>query len=207
RNLEKTDRNSVSDYLTQIDARFSILAGPRDYQVWENASPDAGARVLDLLSLGHDFVVVDTSGAMDRYTRALVEASTLVLIVTTGEVSSVRDTKAALERLRNWGVPDDKVKVVLNRGARAEGFRVSDLEKTLARPVFWELPRDRGVSRSVQLGRPIVVDNPRAAASRHILALAATIGGNVSANGAQAPKQSGGLVGLFRGRDAKKVTL
>jgi pilus assembly protein CpaE len=205
RDLDGLDRNTILDYLTPFDARLGIIPGPTVQNAWDDAGPEAASKVVDLLSQTHDFVVIDTSGAMDRFVRAFVDASTLVLLVTTGEVSSVRDTKAALARLEGWEVPDEKVKVVLNRGARAEGFRVADLEQTFSRPVFWELPRDNRVGRSVQVGRPVVIENPNAAASRHIMALAAAIGGNSIENGVHAPASSG-LIGLLKSREVKKVT-
>lgn len=194
------DRDRLGDYLVSIDKGLEVLAGPReDDNVWELAGPEAAGKIVDLLSLSHDFVIVDTSGAMDAYVKSVVEASTLVLLVTTGEVSSVRDTKAGLSRLKSWGVPDEKVKVVLNRGARAEGFQVSDLEKVLGRPVFWEMPRDKEVGRSVQLGRPVVVDKPKSAIARNIFALAEAIGGNVREAAALQGTARRGLFARFRG--------
>ncbi|HXH22377.1 MAG TPA: response regulator [Dehalococcoidia bacterium] len=204
RDLDRLDRNSILEYLTMFGDKLSIVPGPTVQNAWDDAGPEAARKVVELLAQTHDFVVVDTSGAVDRFVRAFIDSSTLVLMVTTGEVSSVRDTKAALARLEGWEVPPDKVKVVLNRGARAEGFRVTDLEQSLARPVFWELPKDNRVGRSVQVGRPVVIDSPNATASKHIMALAAAIGGNAVENGVHGPV-SAGLIGLLKGREAKKV--
>ncbi len=180
RDLPKLDRNKIHDYLTEAPLGVWVLAGSRDEDnVWEAADKDSGKKIVELLSLSHDFIIVDTSGAMDSFVREVISASTLVLLVTTGEVSSVRDTRSALNRLKSWSVPAEKVKILLNRGARADGFQVADIEKSLDRPIFWELPRDREVGRSIQLGRPVVIEKPGTAAARNITALAEAIGGNV----------------------------
>jgi Flp pilus assembly CpaE family ATPase len=206
RDIDTLDRAKLNDYLLRTEEGLAVLAGSREAaNVWEDARPEQLRAIVDLLAVSNDFVVVDTSGAMDRHVRALIDASTLVLLVTTGEVSSVRDTNAGLARLESWGVPEDKVKVVLNRGARAEGFQVNDLEEAIGRPVFWELPRDQAIGRSVQVGRPVVIERPSSPAARNIEALAQAIGGNV-ANDKR--RSSGiGLLKRLRGAPARKVAL
>ena len=124
-----------------------------------------------------DYVVVDTAGAMDSFVREVADAATIVLIVSTGEVSSLRDTRAGLERLEKWGIPQDKIKIVLNRGSRAAGVRSGDVEEALGRPLFWEFPRDNAVPLAVQLGQPVVLSKPKAKAAQNIYALAAAISG------------------------------
>jgi pilus assembly protein CpaE len=180
--LNELDRWKVGDYLSPGPAGLNVLAPPADNdELWEDFGPDAVSKSIDLLSLTNDFVVVDTSGSFDAFARAAIEASTLVLLVTTGEVSSVRDTKGAFRRLDRWKVPREKVKVVLNRSARSEGIGVKDLEESLGQSVFWELPRDTAIPRSVQLGEPVVLGSPKSAAARSILALAGAIGGTLPA--------------------------
>jgi pilus assembly protein CpaE len=203
RALPTVDRTRINDYLTAGPNGLMLLAGSReDSNVWEDASRDSGRKIVELLSLSHDVIVVDTSGAMDSFVRELADASTLVLMVTTGEVSSVRDTKLGLARLNAWNVPMEKVKLILNRGARADGFQVADLETTLERPVFWELPRDKEVGRSVQLGRPIVIEKPGTPAARNIMALASAIGGNIRKGLPVSQHRTGGLFSRLRGGSA-----
>ena len=153
RDIGKIEGDEVADYLAMTGDGLSLLATPADgAEVWEEAGPEAAKKVVELLSTNHDFVVVDTSGSMDRFVRALVEISTLVLMVSTGEVSSVRGTAAALKRLARWDTAPEKIKVVLNRGAKADGFQLNDLEQAFDRSVFWEIPRDKEIGRAVQLG-------------------------------------------------------
>src|SRR5205823_10806213 len=107
----------------------------------------------------------------------LSEVATIVLVVTTGEVSSLRDTRQALDRLERWAIPEDRIKVVLNRGSRAQGVRTADVEDILGRSIFWELPRDNAVALAVQLGQPVVFGKPKAKAAQNLYALAAAISG------------------------------
>jgi pilus assembly protein CpaE len=199
--LDTLDRHTINDYLTPQAQGLMVFSAPIDEDdAWTRAGPPAARKIVDLLALNYDFVVVDTSGAMDAFVREVTDVSTLVLLVTTGEVSSVRDTRGALARLAKWDVPEDKIKLVLNRGARADGFQAGDLETTLGRKVFWELPRDRAVSLSIQVGEPVVISKPGSEASKSLLGLATLIGGN--AHGEPERKPAGSFK-LFRGRGDK----
>jgi pilus assembly protein CpaE len=205
RDIKRLERPKVAEYLTEGPNGLLVLSGVRDdTDPWEAAGPDSGRKILELLSLTYDFIVVDTSGAMDSFVHAVADASTLLLMVTTGEVSSVRDTRAGLARLKSWRVHPDKIKLVLNRGARADGFQVNDLEETLERRVFWEMPRDREVGRSVQLGRPVVLARPASSVARNVTALAAAIGGSVHAK-SNGNGHKPGLFGLRKSSSTREV--
>ena len=101
----------------------------------------------------------------------------MVFLVTTGEVSSVRDSAAAMTRLANWGIDPSRVRVVFNRGARAAGVSKEDLARAIGKEVFWELPNDKDVPKSVQLGRPVVLDPKNNGLGRNLRALARLIAG------------------------------
>ena len=206
RDIGKIEGDEVADYLAMTGDGLSLLATPADgAEVWEEAGPEAAKKVVELLSTNHDFVVVDTSGSMDRFVRALVEISTLVLMVSTGEVSSVRDTAAALKRLARWDTAPEKIKVVLNRGAKADGFQLNDLEQAFDRSVFWEIPRDKEIGRAVQLGQPVVLHKPNTPAARNFTALAAVLGGN-AVMPASIDNDSPGFFARLRGQSLRKVT-
>jgi pilus assembly protein CpaE len=172
------DRNKIAEFLTEDSSGMSVLATPTDTAAWEDAGPESIGNVVTTLALTHDYALVDTSGALDRHVKAVVEASTIVLMVTTGEVSSIRDTKAGLQRLSKWGVPPQKIKVILNGGgARADHLKAKELEQAVGASVFWELPRDKIIPASVQLGTPVLVGWPKSKIARSLLALAGTISG------------------------------
>jgi pilus assembly protein CpaE len=158
RSLDCLDRESIREFLTPHDSGVEVLAGPPDEETWEQCRPPGLRRMIDLLAESHDFVVVDTRGSFDAMVRACVEGSTLTLVVTSGEVSSIRDTAAALTRLSGWDVDPEKVKVVLNQSSRANGVKVQEVSESLGREVFWQAPLDRAVPPSVQVGRPVMLD-------------------------------------------------
>lgn len=177
RAVDTADRGSVRDFLTTHPVGVDAVAGPRDSEEWRNFDAAALARAIDLLAQVFEFVVIDTSGSFDEPVRACISASTLALIVTTGDVSSVRDTAAAFRRLVTWGIDADRARMVFNRGARAPGVGPAELKQATGHPVFWELPYDRGVPLSIQTGRPAVLGASRSPFSTSVTAMARRIAG------------------------------
>jgi pilus assembly protein CpaE len=169
------DRNNVHEFLTTHYSGLDVLAAPSAGIDWSHRDVAEIKPVLDLLAEIYDFVVVDT-GPFGEVTRVAVQASTLTLIVTSGEVSGVRNTAAAMQRLSSWGVQEERIKLLLNHGVRADGYQIADLTGAIGREVFWETPADRKVPLSVQLGEPVVAAN-KSPAARSISELARRIVG------------------------------
>jgi len=196
--LDSVDRGQVGDYLTQTPQGLEVLAASdNDGDIWYERGPAALKPIIDELSMNYDFVIIDTGGSFDPFVKMAVENSTLLLVVTTGEVSSVRDTKRALLRLDNWGIPREKIKIVLNRGVRAEGISPSDIEQSVGRPLFWELPADRAVPKSVQLGQPVVISASGSVAAKSIYTLAEAIGGTLAERNGDSAGLPGALGAAF----------
>lgn len=174
--LGRLDRQTIYDFLAEHPTGVEVLAAPPDNEVWAHCDDLSLRRIIDLLAQTFDFVVIDTEGSFDTYVRACIEASTLTLVITTGEVSSIRDTAAALRRLEAWQIDPARVKVLLNYGARVNGFRMDDLKAAINREIFWQVPYDRRVPVSVQLGQPVLLAR-KSAAAQNLAALARLVAG------------------------------
>lgn len=170
--IEKLDRESFNQFLTLHASGVQVLAASSGIGGWENAGPERLRTIIDVASQLYEFVVVDTDGSMDEMARTAIECATLALLVTSGDVSSIRDTVRALARLRAAGIPEDRTRVVLNRGAGAAGAKLADVKQALGTEVFWEIPYDRAVQESVQLGQPVIGRPKRSPAATSIIQLA-----------------------------------
>lgn len=177
RNLDSFERSTAERYMAHHASGVDVLATPRDEDPWIDCSAQQWNHMADVLAQVYEFVVVDTSGSFDAFVRNCVQGASLTLVVTTGEVSSVRDTASALRRLEGWGVDPTRVRVVFNRGARAAGVGKDEIEKAIGREVFWELPNDKTVPHSVQVGRPVALDPRTSSLGQNVRALARLIAG------------------------------
>jgi pilus assembly protein CpaE len=167
----------VSQYVTHHPSGVDVLAARHVEEVGAPPDPALIGQLLQQLAKSYDFVVVDTPGAFIPQVAAALDEATTVLLVTSTDMSSIKDARLALTTLKGSGFGDDRLKLVVNHATNANSVTESDIARTVGYEVFWTLPHDRAVPHSTQLGRPIVVSEPRAEMAMRVDALAAYFGG------------------------------
>jgi len=177
RNIDAVDRDSIRDYLLRHSTGVQILPAPLHPTEWGALHRQHIAKVIDLLSQTHDYVVVDTPGAFNELVATALEAANIILLVTSMDIASIKDTALALEMLRAASVSEDKVKLVINHSTSSNSLRPEDVERVLEYEVYWRIPHDVAVSNSNQLGQPIILAKPYARASRSISDMAYSLAG------------------------------
>lgn len=191
---ESSGTPSLAQFVTRHSSGVDVLAARHADEVGQPVDPQLIGQLLQQLARSYDFVVVDTPGAFVPQVAAALDESTTVLLVTSTDMSSIKDARLALATLRGAGFDDDRLKLVVNHATNANSVTESDVERTVGCPVFWTLPHDRAVPHSTQLGQPIVLSQPRAQMSQRVEALAAYFGG-VNAEPA-GPRRRRGLFGF-----------
>jgi pilus assembly protein CpaE len=178
RHLDEMDRDKVRDYLVQHHSGASVLPAPLHPNEWRNLTPQHIEKILKLLAQSHDYVIIDTPGTFNEIIAITLEQANLILLVTSMDIASIKDTALALEMLRAASVSEDKVKLVINHCTSANSLREEDIQRVLEYDVFWRIPHDLAVTSSTQLGQPIVLTRPYARVSRSIIDLACVLSGN-----------------------------
>ena len=177
RRLDTVDRSNVREYLVPHPSGVGILPAPSHPGDWNVVTPDHIEQVVRLLAQTHDFVILDTPGTFNEMVAAALEMATVVLLVTSMDVASIKDTVLALNMLRSWSFPKEKVKLAINHANVANSVKDKDVERTLEYDIFWQIPYDETVTKSTQLGQPIVLTKPGSRVGSSLLDLARTIGG------------------------------
>jgi pilus assembly protein CpaE len=194
RHIDELDRESIKDSLARHHTGVSILPAPLHPTEWRSVTPQHIEKIIDLLAQGHDYVVIDTPGTFNEIVAATLELGDLILLITSMDIASIKDTALALEMLRAAEVSEDKVKLVINHSTSANSLRDEDVERVLEYQVTWRLPHDYNVANANQLGLPIVVAKPYARVSRAIMDMAYDLSG--------APRERKGFMERFLGRTA-----
>jgi len=177
RDVDSITHLNIRDYLFDAGGGVWVLPGPQELEKWEAIAPDRLRRLIGVLSQSFDFVVLDTPGVLSDAVALALEQATLVLLITTQDVTSARNTLTALKVLTGWSYPEERIKLVLNHPNPASGLEAGALTEALGRKIFWEIPYDPAVARSAQLGKPLVLTSPRSEVAKSIVALARQIGG------------------------------
>ena len=139
-------------------------------------------------------MILDTPGTFNDIVARALELATLVLLVATVDMASLKDTLLAIDMLRSWNFPQDKVKLLINATNEASNVQPQEIKRMLGREVFWSIPYDRNISTATQLGMPVVVTKPTSKASESMVELAYALSG-VQQKQEQQQKQGG--KGLF----------
>ena len=198
RNLDNVDRTTLKEYLVQHESGVRILPAPTRPSDWRNLSASHIRDVVDVLAQTHDFVILDTPGTFNEIVAAAIEVGTMILLVTTLDMASIKDTVLALEMLHErFGNDDERIKVVLNRAGMDTGVREKDVERTLDADLWWRIPQDNEVVKAAQLGRPIVMSRPNSRASIQLKDMARALAGVRNQKKSQ-KKGNGGFGNILR---------
>jgi pilus assembly protein CpaE len=194
RRIDEIDRDKIRDYLVKHHSGVSILPAPLHPTEWRNMTPQHIEKIVELLAQTHDYVVIDTPGTFNELIAAALELANLILLITSMDIASIKDTALALEMLRAAAISEDKVKLTINHSTAANSLREDDVSRVLEYEVFWRIPHDLSVSSSTQLGQPIVIAKPYARVSRSIIDLAHALTGT--------RQEKRGFLDRFLGRSA-----
>ena len=201
RDIEKLDRNSIRRYLTTHRSGVSLLPAPMDPAGWDDVYPVHIEKIVNLLAQTHDYVILDTPGAFNDNVAAALEVATVVLLVTSLDMASIKNTSVMLSMMRSYDFPEEKVRLTVNHSNMANSVKEADIARTLDYQIFWSIPYDDMISKSTQVGQPLVLWRPQSKAAANLQHLAALLGGKPGGK-AVLPKQKkpGLLARLLPGR-------
>jgi pilus assembly protein CpaE len=195
RDYHALNRSNIRDYLVPHPSGIAVLPAPQNPSEWESIEPEHIERIVRVLAQTFDYVVLDTPGTFNEIVGISLELATIVLMLTSLDVSSIKDTAMALSMLRSWSFPEEKIKLLINHANIANSIHDADVARTLDYEIFWQIPFDKAASRAGQLGLPVVLASPRSRVAQNLGDLARLIGGVSSAS---ARRQNGPLGSLGR---------
>ncbi len=188
------------DYLTPHRSGVDILAAAHSVDAGPQPSPEDITSIINGLAASYDFVVVDTPGAFSPLVAAALDESTVVLMITSADMASIKDARLSLDVLRGAEFDEDRLKLVVNHATNANSVGDSDLARTVDYDIFWSIPHDRAVPTSTQHGLPLLLSNPRAAMAQRVDSLAAYLSQAEPGGRRTGSSRRLGLSSLFSGR-------
>jgi pilus assembly protein CpaE len=175
--VDELDRQTLADHLAHHHSGVKVLPAPFEPTDWRNVSSEAVDKVITLLAQTHDFVVLDCPATFTDLVAVALEKATVILLLTSLDITSIKDTTTALKLLSSGMNNEDKIKLIVNRATHVNSVREEDVDKVLRRKTFWSIPHDEEIAASAQLGMPVVIDRPNSQVSEMIREMAATLAG------------------------------
>lgn len=157
--------------------------------------------LLGILRRRYRFIVFDVPQMLHAGTLYVLEHSQMVVLVANlYDLTAVMDTRKIREAIRGTYVPDERIKLILNRVSKNNRLRLDTVVESVGHP-YAQIPEDDIVPQSVNQGVPFMVSAPNSAAAQAMKRLAQNIvdefAGRVpepEAAPAPAPSQGTGMV-------------
>lgn len=175
--IRSIDRQSFKSALIEHSTGVYVLPSPKHPNDWRQVEAADIKELAQFASRIFDYVILDTPGAFNDIVGAALEVATQVLVVTSVDMASIKDTSFILDVLESEGFPDDRLFLTVNHPNGANTIRAADIERVLRKKVFWEIPHDSQMTMATQVGSPVVIARPRSRAAANLNGLAAKITG------------------------------
>ncbi|MGK5086259.1 ATPase, T2SS/T4P/T4SS family [Bdellovibrionota bacterium FG-2] len=136
------DPRSLGPYMVNAPAGYSYIAAPRDAIIARDLDLEGLGKFLKAVTNVFNFVVIDCGNGTDPWALKVLEYSTAIFAVTTGDVIVINQTKRMLAKIQELLFPAEMVQIVVNRYSQSSIVTPAIIQKNLNRPVFAGIPED-----------------------------------------------------------------
>lgn len=154
------DVERLTSALATHSSGMRVLPGPPDPARADAITAPTVTKVMELLRTVADLTIIDTTCAFDDATLAILEAADEILLVCTPDLAAVKNTKVAQSTFKMLGIPEDRVRLVLNHTSNKAALGVAEIESQLG-PAEAVIPEDEQFGRAGSAGELGVIDLPR----------------------------------------------
>jgi pilus assembly protein CpaE len=174
--IKNIDQDSIEGYLMPHASGIMVLPANAKPQITEFINAQHIDIILKTLQKSFDYVIVDMPARFYEPVNPAFVAADKLLMVTTPEISTIRNVKSALITLNELNYPKSKVRIILNR-ADSKGFiKTKDVETTLNQNIYGSINFDyKTAVASLNEGISVVEKNTRKGMGKEFKELAKKI--------------------------------
>lgn len=206
RDISRLDATFVQSLMSKHESDLHVLQSGltgTEGATGESIPGGAALHTLDVMRSMYDHVFVDCGHTLNPETREALDFASMVVLITTLSLPSIRRAKQFLQVMRDAGFDREKVTIVVNRYLSSDAELLQHAEGLFQQKVGWLVPNDYPMaSSSLNKGVPLTVHAPRAALTQWYMTHAAILAGENPANaiGAEvAPEQNNSLFSRYWG--------
>jgi pilus assembly protein CpaE len=158
----------IEEYLVKHDTGIYLLPAPKDPSEADRINPPDVTRIIEAIRTKFDYVIVDTPAALTEIVLAAFDLSDELFVLATLDLPSVRNMGVFLNTLDKLKIPSDNVQLILNKAEKDVGIDIEQITKLFPQGFMSVLPYAKEVSKSINVGMPVMAFNPNAEVSRRI---------------------------------------
>jgi len=160
---DETDLQAhIEEYCVQHETGVSVLAAPREPSEADRITPPDVTRILEAVRNRFDYVIVDSPPALAETVLVAFDLSDILYVMATLDLPSVRNMSVFLGTLDRLKVPTENVRLILNKAESDVGIDIDQVTKLFPQGFESVLPYAKEVSRSINLGMPVMAASPTA---------------------------------------------
>ena len=160
----------IEEYLVVHHTGIHVLAAPNDPSEADRISPTDVTGIIEVLRRRFEYVIVDTPAALTETVIAALDLSDVLFVMATLDLPSIRTLGVFLNTLDKLKIPTDDINLVLNKAERDVGIDVDRVLQLFPQGFKAVLPYAREVSKSINLGTPVIASAPGVEISRRMAA-------------------------------------
>jgi pilus assembly protein CpaE len=153
----RVDAEKLKGFMMHHHSGVDALLAPLRPEQANAISAEWMQEVYRLLRQSYDYVVIDTCPGFPPEVITAIDASSHLCVVGEMSASGLKDTRLGLETLEKMGYDKSCIHLILNRVDNSVGLTQEHVAAVLGRQPDLMIPSDKAVTRSSNLGEPIVL--------------------------------------------------
>jgi pilus assembly protein CpaE len=158
----------IEEYLVPHETGVWVLAAPKDPSEADRFSTADVTRIIEALQKRFDYVIVDTPAQLSEIVLAAFDRSDVLFSLATLDLPSVRNMGVFLSTLQRLKIPQDNIRLILNKAESNVGIEIDQVTRLFPQGFSSILPYAKDVSRSINLGLPVLAASPGTEVSRKL---------------------------------------
>jgi pilus assembly protein CpaE len=151
------DADLISSVVQLHRSELNVLLAPPRPEIAEAVSGENIKNLFETLRSMYDFIIVDTSSALNDIALAMLDAADRIILVAQQTLPSLKNVSRFLNLAESLDYEPGKTWLVINRVSDKQGIPVKNISATLKRSVVMTIPEDELlVTTAANQGVPLV---------------------------------------------------
>jgi pilus assembly protein CpaE len=159
-NLHRLDGEFLRELVVKHKSGLDILAGSDSFDRPGPGDTAGLEEVFRLLSKTYDYIIIDAGSQLSSCALTAMYTADTIFMVANPDVPCVRNAQRLLERIRQQGPAEERVRVLLNRAAEPFPIPPAQIQSALGFPIYDMFPSDyKTVSGALNSGVPLTMSD------------------------------------------------
>jgi pilus assembly protein CpaE len=203
KSVNKMESSYIFSSCAFINPNLAIIGTDPGTDGLEKLEFEPLSRAIELFTECFDYIIIDlATHSFDERLLACLDKADQILLTTTIDITSIRDTRLYLKMIKEMGIDNAKIRILVNRYDCQSGmFKTKDLEQALQNPISFYVPNDYAAcSNASQAGEAISEHSPKSMIAEALTEVAIGIdSGALFVPPKTEAKKKGGLSGILAG--------